>query len=151
MLPTAYIDACTTIFYFCKFFLAVPIFVSQETSEKIPAERLFLRKMVVLQETYLALGCWLACCFCFVSTSYLPLSSWCGQSRWPDWACIRLIAHVGAPGNLSWSLRHWSADFSASHALGSLWGISRRWWSAWSNDANLALAVPGRLFACGRA
>jgi hypothetical protein len=69
MLPMAYVDACTTKFYFCEFFLPVPIFVSQETSEKIPTERLFLRKVVVLRETYLALGCWLACCFCFVSAS----------------------------------------------------------------------------------
>jgi hypothetical protein len=68
MLPKIYVDACTTKFYFHQFFLRVPIFASQETSEKIPTERLFRRKMVVLQETYLALGCWLACCFCFVST-----------------------------------------------------------------------------------
>ncbi len=50
----AYVDACTTKFYFCKFFLAAPIFASQEISEKIPTEPLFLRKMVVLQETFLA-------------------------------------------------------------------------------------------------
>ncbi len=65
----AYIDARTTKFYFCKFFLAAPIFASRETAEKFPKERMFLREMVVLQETYLALGCWLACCFCFVSAS----------------------------------------------------------------------------------
>ncbi len=69
MLPTAYVEARTTKFYFCKFFTAVPIFASRETSEKIPMEGLFLRRMVVLQETYLALGCWLACCVCFVSAS----------------------------------------------------------------------------------
>ncbi len=56
MLPTAFIDACTMKFYFCELFLMVPIFASQETSEKIPTEWLFLRKMVVLQETYLAFG-----------------------------------------------------------------------------------------------
>jgi hypothetical protein len=28
---------------------------------------MFLRKMVVLQETYLALGRWLACCFCLLA------------------------------------------------------------------------------------
>jgi hypothetical protein len=34
-------------------------------------ERLFIRKMVVLQETHLALGCWLACCFALlVPASY---------------------------------------------------------------------------------
>ncbi len=64
MLPKAYVDACTTKIYFCEFFLVVPIFVSRETSKKIPTERLFLHKMVVLWETYLALGCWLAWCFC---------------------------------------------------------------------------------------
>jgi hypothetical protein len=69
MLPKAYVDAGTTKFYFCKFFLAAPIFVSRETFEKLPMERMFLREMVVLQETYLALGCWLACCFYFVSAS----------------------------------------------------------------------------------
>jgi hypothetical protein len=69
MFPTAHIDTCTTEFYFYEFFLPVPIFTSREISEKIPTERLFLRKMVVLQETYLALGCWLACCFCFISPS----------------------------------------------------------------------------------
>jgi hypothetical protein len=69
MLLMAYVDAHTRKFYFHEFFLAVPIFASQEASEKIPTERLFLRKMVVLQEKHLALGCWLACCFCFVSTS----------------------------------------------------------------------------------
>jgi hypothetical protein len=69
MLPMAYADAHTTKLYFREFFLAVPIFASRETSEKIPMERLFLHKMVVLQETYLALGRWLACCFCFVCAS----------------------------------------------------------------------------------
>jgi hypothetical protein len=69
MLPTAYVDACTTKFYFCEFFLAAPIFASQETFEKLPTERMFLRGMVVLQVTYLASGHWLACCFCFVSAS----------------------------------------------------------------------------------
>jgi hypothetical protein len=69
MHPAAYVDACTTKFYFPELFLAVQIFASQETSEKIPTGRLYLREMGVLQETYLALGCWLACCFCFVSTS----------------------------------------------------------------------------------
>jgi hypothetical protein len=69
MLLTAYVDACTTKFYFYDFFLAAPIFASRETFEKLPMERMFLRKMVVLQETYLASGCWLACCFCLVSAS----------------------------------------------------------------------------------
>jgi hypothetical protein len=69
MLPTVYVDACTMKFYFCELFLAVPICASRETSEKILTEWLFLREMVVLQETYLALGRWLACCFCFVSAS----------------------------------------------------------------------------------
>ena len=65
----AYIDAHTTKFYFCEFFLAAPIFASRETAEKVPTERMFLRETVVLQETYLASGRWLACCFCFVSAS----------------------------------------------------------------------------------
>jgi hypothetical protein len=69
MLPMAYVDARTTKFYFCEFFLAAPIFASQETFEKLPMEWMFLRKMVVLQETYLASRCWLACCLCFVSAS----------------------------------------------------------------------------------
>jgi hypothetical protein len=56
MLPTVYVDAHTMKFDFCEFFLVVPIFASRETSEKIPMEGLFLCKMVVLQETYLALG-----------------------------------------------------------------------------------------------
>ncbi len=68
-LPTAYVDAPTTKFYFRELFLAVPIFAGRENSEKIPTKGLFLCKMEVLQETYLALGCWLACCFCFVSAS----------------------------------------------------------------------------------
>jgi hypothetical protein len=69
MLPTAYVDARTTKWYFCEFFLAVIFYANWETSEKIPRERLFLCKTVVLQETYLVLGCWLACCFCFDITS----------------------------------------------------------------------------------
>jgi hypothetical protein len=69
MLLTAYVDARTTKIYFCEFFLAAPIFASRETFEKLPTERMFLHKRVVLQETYLASGCWLACCFCFVSAS----------------------------------------------------------------------------------
>jgi hypothetical protein len=69
ILPTAYVGARTTKFYFRKYFLVVPIFANQEISDKIPTERLFLREMVVLRETYLALGHWLACCFCFVSAS----------------------------------------------------------------------------------
>jgi hypothetical protein len=64
-----YVDALTTKFYFCELFLMVPIFASRETSEKILTEWLFLHKTVVLQETYLASGHWLACCFCFVSAS----------------------------------------------------------------------------------
>jgi hypothetical protein len=48
MLPMAYADACATIFYFCNFFLAAPIFASRETFEKILTEWMFLRKMVVL-------------------------------------------------------------------------------------------------------
>jgi hypothetical protein len=67
MLPMVYVDAPTTKFNFCEFFLAAPIFASRETFEKIPTEWMILREMVVLQETYLALGRWLACCFCFVS------------------------------------------------------------------------------------
>jgi hypothetical protein len=51
MLLMAYIDAHTKKFHFREFFLAVPIFASRETSEKIPTERLFLCKMVFLQET----------------------------------------------------------------------------------------------------
>jgi hypothetical protein len=69
MLPTAYVDAGTKKNYFIELFLAAPIFASQETFEKLPMERMFLRKMEVLQETHLALGRWLACCFCFVSVS----------------------------------------------------------------------------------
>jgi hypothetical protein len=69
VLPMAYVDACTMKFYFCEFFLAAPIFTSRETFEKLPTEQMFLCKMVVLRETYLAPGRWLACYFCFVSTS----------------------------------------------------------------------------------
>ena len=65
----AYVDACTMKFYFWEFFLAAPILASRETFEKLLTERMSLREMVVLQETYLASGCWLACCFCFVSAS----------------------------------------------------------------------------------
>ncbi len=54
MLPTAYVDAHATKFYFCKFFLAAPIFASRETFKNLPTERMFLRETVVLQETYLA-------------------------------------------------------------------------------------------------
>jgi hypothetical protein len=46
MLPTPYIDACTTTFSFCKMFLVVPFFACRETSEKTSMERLFLCKMV---------------------------------------------------------------------------------------------------------
>jgi hypothetical protein len=51
MLPMVYVDACTAKVYLCKLILMVPLFTCQETSEKILMERLFLRKMVVLQET----------------------------------------------------------------------------------------------------
>jgi hypothetical protein len=61
MLPTAYVDAHKSNFYFRGFFLVAPIFASRETFEKLPTKQMFLRKMVVLQETYLAPGCWLAC------------------------------------------------------------------------------------------
>jgi hypothetical protein len=40
MHPTAYLDACTTKFYFREFFLLVPMFASQETFEKILTERM---------------------------------------------------------------------------------------------------------------
>ncbi len=137
------LDTHAAKFYFCNWFLAVPIFASQETSKMIPMERLFLRKTVVLQETYLVLGLWLACHFCFVNTSWLPSSSWCGQSQQPNWACFQLNAHGGTPGNCSWSLWHSSANSAVSCASGSLWGISCHWWLVCSNDANLALVVPG--------
>jgi hypothetical protein len=54
MLLMAYVDARTMKFYFCEFFHAAPIFASRETFEKLPTEWMFLREMVVLQETYLA-------------------------------------------------------------------------------------------------
>jgi hypothetical protein len=57
------------IFVFASCFSGSHFFASWESSEKIPLEWLFLRKMVVLQETYLALGRWLACCFCFINAS----------------------------------------------------------------------------------
>ena len=53
MLPTAYVDACTTKLLFFKFFLTVPIFAGQDTAEKVPTEQMFLCETVVLQETYL--------------------------------------------------------------------------------------------------
>jgi hypothetical protein len=71
MLPMAYGDACTAKFCFCKLFLAVPFFVCGETSEKDLMERLFLCKMVVLQERYLALGRWFACCFALLASASL--------------------------------------------------------------------------------
>ncbi len=40
----AYVDACTMKFYFCKFFLAAPIFASRENFEKLPTKWMFLRK-----------------------------------------------------------------------------------------------------------
>jgi hypothetical protein len=39
ILPTVYIDARTTKFYFWEFFLTAPIFASRETSEKLPTEQ----------------------------------------------------------------------------------------------------------------
>ncbi len=145
MLPMGYVDARATKFFFHEFFLAAPIFTSRETFEKLLTEQMFLCKMVILQETYLVSGCWLVCCFCIVSASYLPLSSWCGRSQQPDWACFWLIANAGVPGNCSWSLQHRSTNSTTSHALGSLRAISRRQWLACVDDANLALLVPGRL------
>ncbi len=44
MLPTACVDACTAKFNLREFFLAVPIFASQENCEKIPTEPLFYAK-----------------------------------------------------------------------------------------------------------
>jgi hypothetical protein len=41
MLPTFYVDACTTKFYFQELFLVVPFFANQETYEKILMEQLF--------------------------------------------------------------------------------------------------------------
>jgi hypothetical protein len=46
MLPMAYADARTKKNYFCNFFLAIPFFTNQETSEMILMEWLFLHKMV---------------------------------------------------------------------------------------------------------
>ena len=69
MLLMACVDARTTNFYSRVLFLAVPFFSNRETSEKDLMERLFFCKTVVLQETDLAVGRWLACCFCFVSAS----------------------------------------------------------------------------------
>ncbi len=40
-------------FYFCEFFLAVPIFAGRDTAEKVSTEQMFLCEMVVLQDTYL--------------------------------------------------------------------------------------------------
>ncbi len=62
MLPTAYIDAHTTKFYFCKLFSCGPNFSESRNFWEDS-------KMVVLQETYIALGRWLACCFCFVASA----------------------------------------------------------------------------------
>jgi hypothetical protein len=71
MLPTAYVDARTTKFYFLEFFLAAQIYASREISEKILMEPLFLRKMVVLRETYLAWNAgWLAAFALLAQASY---------------------------------------------------------------------------------
>jgi hypothetical protein len=53
MLPTAYVDARRTKFFFCEFFLAVPFLAGRDTAEKVPTEQMFLCETVVLQETYL--------------------------------------------------------------------------------------------------
>jgi hypothetical protein len=52
----AYVDACKTKFYFCKLFLMVPIFASQETSEKIPMQQLFLQKKCSLTRDIPSVG-----------------------------------------------------------------------------------------------
>ncbi len=71
MRPMAYVEACTTTFHFREFFFTVPMFACWETSEKILTQWLFLRKTVVLQETYPALGrVWLAAFALLAQASY---------------------------------------------------------------------------------
>ncbi len=98
--------------------------------------------MVVLQETYPALGRWLACCFCFVKLA------------WPSpMTRLGLLLALRLRGRTRESLLLEStasrAQLRSSRTLGSLWVISCRQWVACSNGANLSLVVPGRLDSCG--
>jgi hypothetical protein len=63
----------------------VLIFASQETSEEIPTERLFLCKMVVLQETYLVLGHWLLAAFALLAPASYHQAADMGKANEQTW------------------------------------------------------------------
>ncbi len=82
MLPTVYIDARTTKFYFCEF-LAVSFLTQSNTFwdslGKTDVMDVSLR-MAVLEETCLDWGLDLASCFCLVRASKLTIN----QQTWPS-------------------------------------------------------------------
>ena len=70
MLPMAYVEAPKTKNFFLGVISLGPIFLVLRNFSEDSDGWLFLCKIVVFQETYLlAMGRWLACCFCFVSAS----------------------------------------------------------------------------------
>ncbi len=82
MLLTVYVDACTTKFYFCELFLAVPFFAQSDSFwdglggmdvTDVPSRK------AVLEETCLAWSLNLTSCFCFVRASK-PIIN---QLTWP--------------------------------------------------------------------
>ncbi len=87
---------------------------------------------------------WLAA-FALLPPANLPSSSWCGLSRQPDWALFWLCTCMHATGNHSWSIQTHGPNSTTRRTLGSLWGISCRWWVVCNNDANLALVFLERL------
>ncbi len=143
MLPTAYVDACTTKFYFHKSFLTVPFLAQSNTFWDnlggTDVTDVTLRK-AVLEETCLAWGLDLVSCFCLVRARKLtinqlmqppPTTRLGSLLVWRSCVCTR--------GSLLESLGSW-AQLQCKLHFGVFDKIFHRWWSGSSN----ALACPWR-------
>ncbi len=94
---TAYLDARTTKFYFCKFFLAVPFPARlPKKSENVSVERLF---QAMLAGLLLALTRQAASALLELSSP--TLTSWRDFFQWPEWAPYWLGACTPAPWDRS--------------------------------------------------
>ena len=146
MLLTAYVDAHTTNFLFCKVLLAIPFFACQETSEKDPSTRLFLCKTAVYKR-HISIwdASWLAA-FALLAPANLPSTRWHGLCQW---TLIWLSACARTPGNCSWMIQTCGPNFSTSCTSRSLWGISCHQWAACSKNLTWPW-WPVEGFACGR-
>ncbi len=123
MLPTAYVDAHTTTFYFFKLFLVVPLSCVKKLLRRIRRNGCSFAKQCLGRDTLTfgtLVGLLLLHFQCHLATIKLLTR---GLSWQPDWAWFWLCACVGTKGNCSWSVQPCGPNFARSSTSGSLGAI----------------------------